>query len=294
MKKLMAFLTMAMFVVPMVANAAHPTYQPGEEVNFFYYEGDEEGVTTTVLSDEGDASEWVKVLITGFKTSTSQPYAEPKVDGDATVFKNTLAYKNLLNAINTQAAGFSKARSLDELSLITLDELKTVFGATASEDGTTYTIDATKWAKAFEVLEVGSHKDGLYTQTVENDEVWIVKFTRDTDEKITAITVEKEPVETAVNYAIVPVLYFNKADDCQGRDTAKDYACYSCDDEYTWTKIGSQAETCKLVEKVNAKSECVKNPKTGVKEYIVEFGIIAGVCAIALAVVKRKELFRGV
>ena len=59
-------------------------------------------------------------------------------------------------------------------------------------------------------------------------------------------------------------------------------------------KIGEQGENCKLVEKVTAKSKCVKSPKTGVEEYIVEFIAVAGVCGVALVIAKRKDLFRSI
>lgn len=297
MKKIMAFLTIFMLVIPFASVKAEGlwyTYGPGDEVNFYQYEGDEVGITTTILSDEGSESQYVKALVTGFHTATSQPYAEA-IDGDYTIFKNTLAYRNLLNAINTAAKGFPYAKPIAEdgnLALITLDELKTIFGAT--QVGETYTIDATKWGKTFEIIQ-GS-KPGMYTQTVEGDDVWVVKFTydNDVDKNITAITVEKVPVDSATTYELVPVVYFDKTYDCVEREVKENYACYSCDEEYTWTSIGSQADNCKLVETINAKADCVKNPKTGVKEYLVEFLAIGGVCIVAIAVVKRKDLFRSI
>lgn len=296
MKKLMALLSVFMLVIPFASVSAADktwyTYTTGDEVNFYQYEGDSVGKTTIILSDEGQNSQYVKTLVVGFTTSNSQPYAE-KVDGDPTVFENTLAYKNLKDAVNAELFGMPNAKDINvkgNLGLITLDELKTIFGATLSGDK--YVISAEKWGHVFDII-AGS-KSGMYTQTVEGEDVWVVKFTKDDNDKITAINVEKEPVASGVTWELVPVVYLDKTYDCTEREVQSDYACYQCNDDYVWSKVGSQAETCKLIEKINKKAECVKSPKTGLEDYIVEFLAVAGICGVALVVAKRKELFRGI
>lgn len=300
MKRLMAFLMILMLVMPFAgvnaenADSDWHVYGPGEEVNFYMYEGDDVGVTTIILSDEGSTAQYAKVLVTGFSTNSSDSYADTVLGESATPFEKTGAYKTLLSAINDRAQGFPYALDLaNNLHLITLDELKTVFGATLEED--VYKIDVEKYGKAFEAYH-GS-KEGFFTETVEGDEVWVVKFTYDGEHNITDITVEKEPI-TSNAYDLVPVVYFDKTYDCTERESGneedKDYACYSCDNDYTWTVVGEQADNCTLVETINAKADCVKNPETGLEDYIVEFLVIAGICVGALIIVKRKELFRGV
>ena len=299
MKKIMAIITMLMLVMPFANVKAitgnYYVYQPGDEVNFYTYEGDSTGTRTTILSDEGSDSKYVRVLATGFNTSTSQPYAEElDIDNGAlTDFTKTLAYKNLLARLESSNHGVPYAKDIHQagnLSLITLDELKTVFGATL--DGDKYVIDVTKWASQFE--EIQGSKAGMYTQTIEGTDVWVVKWVDDANGNITAITVEKEPVTSATTWELVPVLYLDKTYDCVSRETGKQYACYSCGEDYTWTEVGSQADTCTLVEKINSKANCVKGPKTGVEEYILPFIAIVAVGAIALTIVNKKDLFRGI
>lgn len=300
MKKIMAMLTMLMLVMPFAGVNAisgnYYVYGQGDEVNFYSYEGDEVGVTTTILSDEGADSQYVKTLVTGVTVSSSIPYAEDKDidDGALTDFTKTPVYGVLKGHIEQYKNGFADhAKDISvagNLSLITLDELKTVFGATL--EGDKYTIDATKWGKVFDVVQ-GS-KSGMYTQTVEGNDVWVIKWTKDQENHVNSIVVEKQPVTSAETWELVPVVYFDKTYDCTDREAGKNYACYSCNDDYTWTEVGKQADTCKLVDTINAKADCVKGPKTGIEDYILPFIAIAGVCAIALAAVNRKDLFRGI
>lgn len=194
MKKIIAVLMMLLVVVPFISAKAiegnYYVYGKGDEVNFYTYEGDTVGSRTIILSDEGANSQYVKTLVTGFMMTT--PYAElPEQSADITQFKNTLAYSNLKSELEGRLNGMPYARNLDEeLSLITLDELIDVFGAT--QNGDTYTIDATKWGNVFRNIE--SSKEGMFTQTLadNNTKVWVVKFPKTDAGEVTSITVEKE------------------------------------------------------------------------------------------------------
>ena len=88
----------------------------------------------------------------------------------------------------------------------------------------------------------------------------------------------------------VPILYFNKTYDCR-YDPVEKTACYKCGEEYQWLVVGKQAATCEAVSGVTSKAKCVKPPKTGVEDYILEFAIAAGICGLVLVAVKRKSLF---
>ena len=69
--------------------------------------------------------------------------------------------------------------------------------------------------------------------------------------------------------------------------------CYNCDGSYKWLKEGEQDDTiCTKVDNVTSEANCVVSPKTGLESHILEFGIVAALCAIALLVVRRRDLFR--
>ena len=277
-------------------------YKRGDEVNFYTHPGDSTGTRTIILEDLGKTDKYVKVWATGFSYDSSMPYCEA-IDGDCTIFANTTAYKGggqlpgLLGSINMTAGGFSYAKPIEQegnLQLITLNDLIDLFDAT--KDGDKYVIDVDKWGSTFVTFE--TQKEGLYTQTVEkvgNDYyVWVVKFPKNANREVTSITIERELTSSATTYALVPVVYLDKTYDCIDRDNIENYSCYSCDDEYRWLSVGTQPEACTLVEDVTKESACVKSPKTGLEDYILEFVVIATVCGIALYLVKKKDLFRGI
>ena len=175
----------------------------------------------------------------------------------------------------------------------------------------------------------GAGLNGFYTSTIEGNQVWVVRFTI-TGNKVTGAKLQK--VGTTGNstpYAVVPVAYFDKTFDChyaapacyvcgteykwikQGTQdkTCKlvpnatsvedcvPQACYICEEEggkskYIWTKEGTQGSKCKKQENITTAANCIPNPKTGIESHILEFAIVAALCAIALLVVKRKDLFR--
>lgn len=300
MKKMMGILlSILMLVVPFLSVLAiegnYYVYTVGDEVNFYTSPNDKDGTATTIISDPGASSQYVRVLATGYSTKVS-PYAED-ID-DTSNFKGTYAYTRLLENMNDvlgTGKTFDYAKNLEEdgnLQLLTLSELQTIFGATTTDGGNTYTIDASKWARTFETID--SEEGGIYTETVEDNQVWVVKFTYDnaTDRNITAITVEKEPVNSSKAWELVPVIYLDKTYDCHDRSVSEKYACYVCNSEYRWLKVDSQDATCELQEDVTSKSYCAKNPKTGVENYMFEFLAVVGVCGIAIILIKNKNLFK--
>lgn len=314
MKKIIAIITMMMLVIPFTfANAVNDPncnengscfeYKRGDEVNFYTHQGDATGTRTIILEDLGKTDKYVKVWATGYSYDHSVPYCEA-LDGDCTVWTNMPGYKGggttpgLLGSINANAAGFEYAKPIQEegnLTLITLNDLIDLFGAT--KDGEKYTIDVTKWGSLMASFE--TQKEGLYTQTVEKvgDKyyIWVLKFPKNENREVTSITIEKEEASSATTYAYVPVVYLDKTYDCVDHENQEEYSCYSCEEEeYRWLPVGSQPETCTIVEDITKESACVKSPKTGVEDYILEFVIIAGVCGVALYLVKKKDLFRGI
>lgn len=296
MKKLMAILA-ALLLVPTMAFAdTWYTYTAGQEVNFYTHKDDETGKTSIILSDEGGESQYAKAWFVGIQGTAMYEYYDVNLheEGtDSTVLENTDIYKELSSLVNDNVFGFADhAKDISEkgnLGLITLEELKTVFEAKA--DGENYTIDVEKYGSVFE--KIVTSKTQIATSTVEGDNVWVVEMTRDADLKVTALTVKKVPV-TTTGLVMVPVVYVDKTYDCTEREIKNTYACYQCGEEYSWAKIGEQADECKLVENVTTKSKCVKSPKTGIEEYILEFVAVAGVCGVALVIAKRKDLFRSI
>lgn len=297
MKKLLGILMAILVVVPLVGVKAiegnYYTYKVGDEVNFYMYEGDPTGSRTIILQDEGASSQYVRALVTGVYYASSHPWVE-EIDINSGVdpadFKQVPGYRELQSQMDLMIGGATYARNkAEETSLITLEDLINVFGATQSGD--IYTIDWAKWGHVFSSIPTSAL--GIYTQTVSHDKknIWVVKFQRNDALEVTGATVEQVSVGEG-NYAYIPVLYVDKTYDCVERDGKDKFACYECDDDYVWSAIGEQAETCNLIEKVKVERECVKNVKTGIDQYFVQFGVIAGVCALALVAVNRKNLFK--
>jgi hypothetical protein len=114
------------------------------------------------------------------------------------------------------------------------------------------------------------------------------------DGELTSVTIKQISSNTNNSehnmWMIVPILSFNKTYNCKF-DTTKKTACFKCGDDYQWLVVGEQASTCSIVSGVTSKAKCVKNPPTGVEDYILEFAIAAGICGIVLFAVKRKSLF---
>jgi hypothetical protein len=171
---------------------------------------------------------------------------------------------------------------------------------------------------------------GFYTSTIENGKIWVVEFTTvaaGEDLVVTGATLKQEDFteDDDAEYAIVGTAYANKTADCHdvaymcyvcgstytyttvgsqdesctavpGITNPADCvakACYNCDGSYKWLKEGTQDETvCTKVDNVTAEGSCVAAPNTGIESHILEFAIIASLCAIALLAVRRKDLFR--
>ena len=169
---------------------------------------------------------------------------------------------------------------------------------------------------------------GFYTSTLDGDKVWVVKFATTTvgDEYVVnGMTIEQVEATDNNEYAIVGTGYANKTKDCHQVSyvcyvCGTDYkyavegsqddsckvvpnvtnpedcvpkACYNCDGTYKWYKDGEQDDTiCTKVDNVTSEANCVVSPKTGIESHLLEFAIVAALCAIALLVVRRRDLFR--
>lgn len=350
MKKLMALLTAFTLVLPFAnvkaeevitdcsVNNSCFVYKPGDEVNFYRSEAErqannkESGQTTIILEDAGASSKYVKVLALS-PFVTTEVYYDSKVETTPTTHVKD-AHKTAITKAAEDAGEYpwSSAKQASngeiELEYITLNQLKNVFGATLTADGT-YTIDATKWAKEFEIVfdaanateelakEINASttataaekeqakellanaarmKKGFYTgeYDLKTNKVWAVEYTLNTvGDKINAITVKQVDMNTNT-YSYLPVVSFDKTYDCHTRVNQVEMGCYSCDNDYKWLEVGTQAATCTLVPEITAKGSCVKAVKTGVEDYILEFGCIVALCGIALVVAKKKDLFRSI
>lgn len=285
-------------------------YKAGDVVNFYKNKDEAEsgdvnaGITSIVLADNGSNDQYVRVLA-AMPFGTSDVYFDKNAETEPTslVKKDHISYIEKGLNYNLESARHDAETNL-ELEYIGLDELISVFGATEKADKT-YSIDATKWGTIFaENFGVGSHMSkGFYTGTYDKTKntVWTVVYTwsstdlTDPNRKITDITV-KEVSMNNNEYAYVPVVYFDKTYECINRqvEDKKEMACYSCEDDYKWLSVGSQAETCKLVENVLSQSTCVKSVQTGVEDYILELVGLASICGVALVIAKKKDLFRNI
>lgn len=261
-----------------------------------------------IIEDLGAGSQYVKAL-TLSPYYIQDPYFDPTLEDNPM----DIILKELPGYIMQTASDsweYAEREKVDEnevlkVSFISLDELKAAFGA-KMESETKYIIDIDKVPKRFkEALEtqiktlvdngLTSVKNGFYTSTYDKEAgyVWVVKYQMSGD-TITGMTVEQDDINTN-NYGVLPAVYFNKDYDCKQNTQAKEnYACYSCGETYTWLEVGKQDPTCTLVGNVTQKVKCVKNAKTGVKEYIVEFVGITAICGIALVLAKKKDIFKSI
>lgn len=312
--KLLAIIMSLAAVLPTIAKAdGYGEYKKGEERNFYTSATDTQGTSSMILEDSDTDSKFVKSWLIGLNGYTSDVFADPNMSEDVTKFDHTGAYKYLTtNLLPQKGLTVSKDETYysalidnnsnpveGNLTLISLDEIKGIFGV--NQDNT---ITSEFAIKVFNYLKdkadtsvrpeaMGKFK-GFFTSTVEGTDVYVVEMVKDGNDKITSAVLKKVPYATTNGYDYVPVLYMNKEQDCNKKQTEQKYACYSCGEDYTWTTVGSQADTCTLVETVTSKANCVKSPKTGVKEYALEFAVVAGIGLAVLAVVKRKDLFRSI
>lgn len=317
MKKLMAILAAISLVIPFTnvlaegdiitdcsVNSSCFVYKPGDEVNFYRNEDERKlnsqtaGQTTIVLEDAGANSKYVKVLALA-AYGTSVPYFDEKTETVPTtdVKRDHLSYIDKSSEFTWSSAKRDATGNI-EMTYITLDELIKVFGAAKQADGT-YTIDATKWGEKFILAAVGKYASkGFYTGTYDltTGKVWAVEYTlNETEDKMTAITVKEVDMDSNT-YAYLPVVSFDKTYDCHARqeENKVEMGCYSCDGDYKWLQVGTQAETCEFIPTAASKGTCVKAVKTGVEDYILEFAGIALICGVALVIAKKKDLFRSI
>lgn len=307
MKKIMAILTALMLVLPFTGvnaatrvNGSVREYQVGDEINFYRSAAEkatgstQAGQSTIVIDTEKVDGKYIKVLAVA-PFVTSDLYFDENIEDapTATVRKNHISHIEQISEYPWESA----KDLTSTLTYISLEEVKSAFGATYDQTTDTYVIDATKWGEILSTAAFGSK--GFYTSTydIENNYVWAVTFEYDSTDIATAnvngIVVKKVAMDKS-EYAYVPVVYFDETYDCHYVETTENYACYSCGEDYTWIEVGKQAETCTLVEKAKTKKDCIKTIPTGVEEYILEFVGIVAICVVALVIVKRKELFRGI
>lgn len=71
-----------------------------------------------------------------------------------------------------------------------------------------------------------------------------------------------------------------------------EYGCYACTNDYVWTVKGYQASTCKLVDSITSKGNCVKSVKTGVEDYLVPGALVITIGGAIIALLKKKTHFR--
>lgn len=71
-----------------------------------------------------------------------------------------------------------------------------------------------------------------------------------------------------------------------------EYGCYACTNDYVWTVKGYQASTCKLVDSITSKGNCVKSVKTGVEDYLVPGALVITIGGTIIALLKKKTHFR--
>lgn len=86
--------------------------------------------------------------------------------------------------------------------------------------------------------------------------------------------------------------YGKYSDDLNFVNPNYEYACYSCSNDYVWTAKGYQAKTCKLVDSITDKANCVKNAKTGVEDYLIPGTLTLVVGGTILALVSKKSKFK--
>lgn len=311
-KILAIIMTLAAALPALVKADGYGEYKKGEMANFYISATDTTGRSVMILEDSADDAEYVKAFVYGINGYTSDPFADTNdtaMNWKVDKFINTQAYdymtKNLLpqNTMSLNDKNYTSDMSIDgNLTLISLQEIIDIFGARLEND--TYIVDDSSKLTIFNEIAKHAKADtsrvnvlpfkGFFTSTIDGNMVWAVEFVNDDNGNLTKAVVKKVPYATSNEYDYLPVMYLNKKQDCNKKQTEQKYACYSCGEDYTWTTVGSQADTCTLVETVTSKANCVKSPKTGVKEYALEFIIVAGIGIAVLAVVKRKDLFRSI
>ena len=291
MKKIMSILALVLLVIPFTSVNAitgnYYVYSVGDEVNFYTSPNDKTGQSTIIVSDEGENSQYVKAL--ALSPYAGNVFYDSVNDATATKVTEYEYFKTHISMITETAEGWPYVKDLSTtMDYISLEELKSVFGATSTDGGVTYKIDVAKWGTELNIIVTS--KKGFYTSTVVGDNVWVVEFTYDNptdlaNRKITDITVKQVAKKDNTDYAALPVAYFDKTYDCVDRQKKQEYACYQCGEEYTWTKIGSQGSTCTLVEDITSENSCVVSPKTGIADYAIELISLAAVCGLALVLV---------
>ena len=316
MKKLFASLVAVLALAPVVVNAA---YTKGDYINFAGNESDWElfksneeeylnrtGNGTIFIEetnlDDGEGHKYLRVMdlysigYEGGLVTAGESITDENHSFFATDF--VVKVRQDLESPYAHATGGKV-----DVDIATLDQIKTLFGVTNVGDKVTLTGDMkTFFTEIFE-----SHTQNVIyvmTKTADSgqaDHYYALKVTKDANGISDIELVSADAVGSTDSgnlYTFFPIVLMNEAYVCEaGPEEA--YACYECpttgdQTDYSWIRIGNQAEACKKIETVTTKKKCVKNAKTGVDNYLIPSAIILGVCAIVLTVVKRKDAFRAI
>ena len=308
--KLMAILTLiavaAMILTAPAVKASSKTYKVLDEVNFYAYEGDSVGTTTFILetADKGTNTH-IRTLMVGYALMPTNNVYCDLADGDCSVFTNTAAYKDLLSSLESTHKGLDgHAKNINEagnLTFLTLNDVKTIFGATSADNGVTYTIDVAKYGKIFEYVSP-TEFDGMFLQADETSlaqgNTWIIEFTKN-GSTITGLTVKQVAMDGSdtmgKSIAAVPVTFMDKTYDCHYTQTEDNYMCYICgeeQDDYQWVKEGTDVDTTCTAHPELTQTDCAENPVTGVEEYILPVTLIVCAAAVILTIVAKKDVLK--
>lgn len=319
MKKIIGGVFAFLMLVMPFANVLAETraYSKGDVVNFKRFENDDTGVSAIVFADSYAGEQYARVMV-AVASIGEEPFANQKdnlydADNNQPIgiedpkdYKNTLKYKvGLLNQMNSNGSlsGLVNIGKLGENNQVTVDypskdELVNVFGGDCSA-GTTCSFDITKNTEAWKLLtDMLSNSQfpnkGVTTYTIDetSNKVWVLDMQIDAQKTLQSASMIMVDYDTQ-GYAALAVIDADKTWDCLYEGGAI-YSCYNCSDTYKWAEVGTQDGTCELIPSIKTKSKCIKSPKTGVKEYAIEFIAILGIGLVILSVVKRKDLFRSI
>lgn len=206
------------------------------------------------------------------------------------------------------------------LNMVTMDDLKTMFGDALVKEAApdTYSLndfetinragEKTSLYKEMELLKdigttasIDGTKNGFfvlnYDETTHEYNINLAKFIWKADGTLESITiVPGTNADKDTEYMFLPTAYANKTADCH--ENVVEEHCYKCVNEngkfiFVWTTPGDKSvESCELQNDITSKKDCSELVKTGVESHILEFGIVAALCVIALIVVKRRDLFK--
>lgn len=325
MKLILVVTMMLSMVMPLNSNALTITdcsvgnkcfvYKKGERINFYRSKLEAEnnptinsGQATVAIEDPGAGSRYVKVFVLN-TFSYNSLYADSNSDtkpGDAYLEQITSTISSYQDKPENDEYKWESTKWTEDstksgevvVEMPTKEDFISVFNGISTKDGK-YTLDVSKFTdELVGQMYVGGYKH-LYTGSYDKakNKIWVVDVDIEIDEttaKLKSAELKEVdlPTTNLSEYGTLPVVYFDKTFDCHDRYDEDEYSCYECGEDYIWTKVGSQAETCKLIPNITSKTKCVKTVKTGAEDYLFEFFGIALVCGVALVIAKKNELFK--